>query len=121
MMADITERKRAEKKLREREEWLATTLSSIGDAVIATDIAGRVTFLNPAAQSLTGWSQEEAVSRPLGEIFKLVSEDTGNPVDNPVTDVMKAGVVVGLANHTALVARDGSTRSIEDSGAPIRD
>jgi len=121
MMADITERKHAEEKLREREEWLSTTLSSIGDAVIATDIAGRVTFLNPAAQSLTGWGREEAVGRPLGEIFKLVSEETGKPLDDPVTDVMKGGVVVGLANHTALVARDGSTRPIEDSGAPIRD
>src|SRR3990172_5110328 len=104
MMADITERKRTEEKLREREEWLSTTLSSIGDAVIATDIAGRVTFLNPAAQSLTGWGQEEAVSRPLGEIFKLVSEDTGKPIDSPVTDVMKAGAVLGLGRHNALVA-----------------
>jgi PAS domain S-box-containing protein len=121
MMADITERKRAQEALREREEWLSTTLSSIGDAVIATDTEGRVTFVNPAAQSLTGWSQEEAVGRPLGEVFKVVSEDTGRPVDDPVTKAMREGVVVGLTNHTALVARDGSTRSIEDSGAPIRD
>ncbi|MDP2675513.1 MAG: PAS domain S-box protein [Dehalococcoidia bacterium] len=121
MMADITERKRAEEAFREREEWLSTTLSSIGDAVIATDTAGRVTFLNPAAQSLTGWSQEEAFGRPLGEVFKVVREDTGQPVNDPVAKVMREGVVVGLANHTALVTRDGSRLSIEDSGAPIRD
>jgi PAS domain S-box-containing protein len=107
MMADVTGRKRTEEALREREGWLSTTLSSIGDAVVATDTAGRVTFLNPAAQSLTGWGQEEAAGRPLGDVFKIVSEDTGEPVEDPVTRVMKEGVVVGLANHTALVAPCG--------------
>ncbi|HLF08191.1 MAG TPA: PAS domain S-box protein, partial [Dehalococcoidia bacterium] len=91
MMADITERKRAEETLREREGWLSTTMSSIGDAVMATDTEGRVTFLNPAAQSLTGWSQEEAVGRPLGAVFKVVSEDTGRPLDDLVTKVMQEG------------------------------
>ncbi len=120
-IADTTERKQAEEALRESEAWLSTTLSSIGDAVIATDTEGRVTFLNPAAQSLTGRSQEEAVGRPLGAVFKVVSEDTGLALDDPVTKVMQEGVVVGLANHSALIAKDGSRLSIEDSGAPIRD
>src|SRR3990170_5233785 len=121
MMADITERKRAQEALRERERWLSTVMSSIGDAVIATDTEGRVTFLNPAAQSLTGWSQKEAVGRPLGAVFRVVSEDTGRHLDDLVTKVMQERVVVGLANHSALIAKDGSRLSIEDSGAPIRD
>ncbi len=121
VVRDITDLKRAEAALREREEWLSTTLRSIGDAVLATDAKGRVTFLNPAAQSLTGWKQEEAAGRPLREVFNIVSEKTRRPVENPVTKVMREGTVVGLANHTVLIARDGTRRPIDDSGAPIRD
>lgn len=118
---DITERKRAEEELRQSEERLSTTLRSIGDAVIATDAEGHVTFLNPAAQSLTGWKQQEAVRKPLGRVFKIVSEQTGKWVEDPVTKVTREGLVVGLANHTVLIARDGTKRPIDDTGAPIRD
>lgn len=118
---DITERKRAEEALREREAKLATTLRSIGDAVIVTDAKGSVTFLNPVAQTLTGWRQEEAAGKPLQQVFNIVSEDTGEVVEDPVQRVMREGVVVGLANHTVLIARDGIGRPIDDSGAPIRD
>jgi PAS domain S-box-containing protein len=121
VLPETPERRRAEEALRERGEWLSTILRSIGDAVIATDAEGRVTFLNPAAQSLTGWQREEAVGRPLREVFKIVSEQTGKRVEDPVTKVTREGVVAGLANHTVLIARDGTRRPIDDSGAPIRD
>ncbi len=117
---DISDRKRAQEALREREEWLSTILSSIGDAVIATCAEGRVTFLNPAAQSLTGWKQREAAGRSLADVFNIVNENTGRPVEDPVTRVMREGLIVGLANHTVLIARDGTRRYIDDSGAPIR-
>lgn len=107
--------------LEKSEEWLATTLFSIGDAVIATDARGMVTFLNPVAEALTGWTLEEAKGRGLEEVFKIVNEETGLPVENPVTKVLHSGLVVGLANHTVLVAKDGTERPIDDSGAPIKD
>lgn len=118
---DITERKRAEEKIFKEKERLAVTLSCIGDAVIAVDRSGKVTIINPVAQSLTGWSEVEAVGRPLGEIFKIVNEYTGEPVETPVQKVLEEGRTVGLANHTALISRDGSVRSIADSAAPICD
>ena len=110
-----------ERKLRESEEWLSTTLKSIGDAVIATDKKGFVTFLNPVAESLTGWKHEDAIGKPLEDIFNIVNEKTGKQVENPVIKVIKKGVIVGLANHTMLIARDGAWIPIDDSGAPIRD
>ena len=110
---EVSERKRAE-------ESLATTLNSIGDAVIATDLEGRVARMNPVAEQLTGWPLEAATGRPLAEVFCILNEDTRHPVENPVTRVLREGVVVGLANHTVLVARDGIERPIADSGAPIR-
>ncbi len=121
LQLEITERKRAEEALRERDEWLSTTLSSIGDAVIATDTEGRVMFLNPAAQSMTGWSQKEAAGRPMGDIFNIVNEKTGRVDEDPVARVIREGLVVGLGNHTVLIARDGTKWPIDDSGAPIRD
>ena len=114
-------RQRADEALRESEERLSTTLNSIGDAVIATDRKGCVTFLNPAAQSLTGWQQEDAVGKPLKDVFNIVSEETGRQIEDPVTKVIREGVVVGLANHTVLIAKDGTKLPIDDSGAPIRD
>ncbi|MBS1794453.1 MAG: PAS domain S-box protein [Acidobacteria bacterium] len=114
-------RRAAESRLREQGETLAVTLRSIGDAVIATDAAGRVNFINPTAERLTGWTSAEAAGRPLEEVLRLVSEDTGQPVESPFAGVVREGVVVGLANHTLLVARDGTEIPIEDSGAPIRD
>ncbi len=118
---DISERKRAEERLREQQEWLRVTLASIGDAVIATDTHGRVTFLNGVAQELTGWTQEEAKGQPLEAVFTILNEKSRHPVENPVEKVLRDGVVVGLGNHTVLIARDGTERPIDDSAAPIRD
>ncbi len=102
-------------------ERLATTLRSIGDAVIATDAAGRVTQLNPVAEALTGWREAEAVGRPLGDVFVIVNEATREPAPSPVDTVLREGVIAGLANHTVLLARDGREVAIDDSAAPIRD
>jgi PAS domain S-box-containing protein len=118
---DITERKRAEETLREREEVYRTTLMSVGDGVITTDAEGRVRLLNPVAETLTGWSQEDARGRPLKEVFRIVNEETRKGVEDPVSRVVREGMVVGLANHTLLIARDGKEHPIADSGAPIRD
>ncbi|MFQ5975368.1 MAG: PAS domain S-box protein [Candidatus Hydrothermarchaeales archaeon] len=112
---------RIEKRLKESEEWLSTTLRSIGDALIATDTEGRVIFLNPVAQALTGWKHKAAVGKPLKEVFNIINEETGGKVENPVSRVIREGVVVGLANHTILIAKDGTKRPIDDSGAPIKD
>jgi PAS domain S-box-containing protein len=111
----------AERKLRESERRYAVTLSSIGDAVIATDERGRVTFLNPAAGSLTGWPPAGATGRPLAEVFRIVNEYTRQPVEDPAAKALRSGVVVGLANHTVLLARDGRELPIDDCGAPIVD
>ena len=101
---------------------LSTMLQSIGDALIATDAAGRVTFINPVAEALTGWSAQDAVGQPIDEVFRIVHEGTRASVESPVTRVVREGVVVGLANHTVLVAKGGAAETpIDDSGAPIRD
>ena len=105
----------------EQWEWLRVTLSSVGDAVITTDTNGDVNFLNPVAQSMTGWTQEDAVGKPLGTIFKIINEATRHPVENPATRALRDGVVVGLANHTMLIAKDGTERPIDDSAAPTLD
>jgi len=118
---DITARKQAEDRLTAERERLAVTLHSIGDAVIATDVEARITVFNGAAEALTGWTAADALGRPLHEVFRIVHEETGEPVTSPVDKVLREGVIVGLANHTALIARDGSERPIADSGAPIRD
>lgn len=97
------------------------TLKAIGDAVISTDEKGRVELMNPVAEGLTGWSLIEAEGRELKEVFPIVNEHTREPLDDPVAKVLKEGTVVGLANHTLLIARDGSEIPIADSGSPIRD
>ncbi|HWR88619.1 MAG TPA: response regulator, partial [Dissulfurispiraceae bacterium] len=112
---------RAEKRLREREEWLATTLRSIGDAVIATDEETRVRLINPVAEGLTGWREKEALSSPVENVFTVVNEETGGPAENPVVRCLQEGSVVGLADHTLLIARDGTGRPIDDCAAPIKD
>ncbi|HEY0099689.1 MAG TPA: ATP-binding protein, partial [Pyrinomonadaceae bacterium] len=114
-------RREAEKRLRDQREWLRVSLESIGDAVIATDIDGRVNFINPTAEALTGWKLSEAVNKPLGEVFRIISEDARQPVENVFTVIRREGIVVGLANHTILIAKDGKEIPIEDSGAPIKD
>jgi PAS domain S-box-containing protein len=138
---DLTERKRSEENARrlaeeaaarrvaeenarliqEQRERLRVTLESIGDAVISTDAEGRVEFLNPVAEDLVGWKTAEAASRSLGDVFRIVNEETRRPVENPAIRALKEGVIVGLANHTVLIAKDGTERPIDDSAAPIRD
>ena len=121
VMRDISERQRAVRALRESEENLSITLQSIGDAVIATDAAGRVTRMNPVAERLSGWPLADARGRPLSEVFCIVHAQTREPAINPVDLVMQHGKVVGLANHTALMARGGQEYQIADSAAPILD
>ncbi|HEX3765949.1 MAG TPA: PAS domain S-box protein [Kofleriaceae bacterium] len=118
---DLTDRKAAEEALRRSEDSLSATLYSIGDGVIATDDRGRVTRLNPVAEALTGWQQAEAVGLPIESVFHIVNEDTRAPAVNPVGRVLAEGTIAGLANHTALISRDGVERPIADSGSPIRD
>jgi PAS domain S-box-containing protein len=101
--------------------WFSTALKSIGDAVIATDGAGRILFLNPVAESLTGWTSDEATGRPLTEVFRIVNERTRRPVEDPVERVLATRQVVGLANHTLLSSREGAEVPIDDSAAPIYD
>jgi PAS domain S-box-containing protein len=117
---DISERKQLEATLEQERDVLRVTLSSIGDAVIATDTTATVTFLNPMAETLTGWSAQDALGRPIAEIFPILNEQTRQAVENPVDKVLREGGIVGLANHTVLVARDGREVPIADSGAPIR-
>ncbi|MGA2961301.1 MAG: PAS domain S-box protein [Candidatus Korobacteraceae bacterium] len=119
--SDVTDRKQAEEALRASEERWSTTLRSIGDAVISTNANGRIMFMNEVAEKLTGWSLTEAQGRDLEEVFNIVNEVTRIKLENPVTKVIQIGQVVGLANHTALISRDGTELPIEDSGAPIRD
>ncbi|HEV3259114.1 MAG TPA: PAS domain S-box protein [Gemmataceae bacterium] len=117
----LVARRRAEEELRKQSEWLRITLSSIGDAVISTNAEGRVTFMNGVAESLTGWPKAEAIGRPLPEVFHIVIERTRQPGENPALRTLREGTIVGLANHTVLIARDGTERPIDDSAAPIRD
>jgi PAS domain S-box-containing protein len=118
---DITESRAAQEKIAAQKERLAVTLRSIGDGVITTDVQGRIELLNGVAETLTGWRQEDAAGRPLGEVFRIINERTREPCEDPVTRVLATGQVVGLANHTVLVSRDGPERALADSGAPIRD
>ena len=115
------QRHKMECQVRESENWLQTTLYSIGDAVIATDDQGLIKFLNPVAQTFTGWMQQEAVGREFTDIFNIIHEEDRSPQENPVAKVLNSGQVVHLANHTILIARDGTERHIEDSAAPIKD
>jgi PAS domain S-box-containing protein len=115
------ELQQAKETLRKQSEWLRVTLSSIGDGVIATDAEGRITFLNRVAETLTGCSHDEALGRPLPEVFRIVNEQTRQPAENPALRALREGAVVGLANHTILIAKDGTEHPIDDSAAPIRD
>ena len=115
---DLYESERQQRKI---QETFRITLYSIGDAVITTDTGGRVREMNPVAETLTGWPETEARGKPLEETFRIVNEETRATVENPVNRVLREGTVVGLANHTLLVARDGTERPIADSAAPIRD
>ena len=105
----------------QQREWLGTTLASIGDAVIATDHQGKVILMNGVAESLTRWTSAEASGAPLEKVFNIVNEDTRAEVESPVVKVLREGQIVGLANHTILIGKDGTEIPIDDSGAPIRD
>src|SRR5690349_5232599 len=101
--------------------WYQSTLSAIADAVLTADPDGRVIYMNPAAESLTGWVAAEAHGRPLDEVLRLVNEETRQVVEQPVKQVIETGLFRGLANHTLLIAKDGTERFIDDSAAPVRD
>jgi PAS domain S-box-containing protein len=116
---EALERKTTE--LAEQREFFRVTLTSIGDAVITTDTEGRITFLNSVAEAMTGWKSSDVIGQPVEKVFNVINEETRQPAPNPATTVLREGVVVGLANHTVLIARDGRETAIDDSAAPIRD
>jgi PAS domain S-box-containing protein len=118
---DISDQRRALERVRRSEERFRVTLSSIGDAVIATDVQGRITFMNPIAEKVTGWIESDALGLALDDVFVISNETTGEGVPNPVRRVLRDGATVGLANHTLLTAKDGTKIPIDDSAAPIRD
>ena len=118
---DISQRKRAEEAERQQREWLRVTLTSIGDAVIATDTAARVTFLNSLAAKLTGWSEEEATGQPIGQVFPVINEKSREPADDVVARVLRDKRIVALANDTVVLTKDGREVPVEDSAAPILD
>lgn len=117
---NLQQRSAAAATIAEQAERLRTTFASIGDAVITTDKEGRVTGLNAVAESLTGWSKAEATGVPLTQVFNIVNETTRLPVENPASKALAHGIIVGLANHTILIAKDGTERAIDDSASPIR-
>jgi PAS domain S-box-containing protein len=118
---DVSERRRAELEIARQRAWFQTMLASIGDAVIATDIEALITFINPTAEKLTGWTQQQVMGKPLHEVFNIVNEETRKTVESPVTKAIRMGTIVGLANHTLLIGKDGTERAIDDSAAPMRD
>jgi len=120
----ISAKEELERKIEElaqQREFFRVTLSSIGDGVIATDTEGRVSFLNPMAEGMTGWKADEAIGQPLENVFKIIHEESRKPAANPVSKVLREERVVGQSNHTRLIARDGTETPIADSAAPIRD
>jgi PAS domain S-box-containing protein len=117
---DITDRKTFERQLEEQQEYWRVALTSIGDAVIISDAQGRVTFMNAVAAELCGWTAGDALGKPLREVFHIVNERTRAVVESPVDKVIAHGQIVGLANHTVLISRDGRETAIDDSAAPIR-
>ncbi|MDD5205945.1 MAG: PAS domain S-box protein, partial [Desulfobacterales bacterium] len=115
------ERRKAEEALKKSEQHYATTLASIGDAVIAADMTGSITFMNAVAEELTGWTLKDALSKPSEAVFRIINERTRKEVASPIKQVLNKGAIVGLANHTILVRKDGKEVPIDDSGAPIKD
>ncbi|MDY6838193.1 MAG: PAS domain S-box protein [Thermodesulfobacteriota bacterium] len=119
VLTDTSELKRLSRNLAAERERLNVTLLSIGDGVIVTDLEGRVQLINRVAESLTGWSQKEASGRSLHEVFHIINEKTRQPCENPVEKVLETGRIVGLANDTVLISRDGAEIAVADSGSPI--
>lgn len=120
IMSGLAQRERLYHQAAASAGFLAVTLNSIGDAVIATDAAARITLINPIAQRLTGWTEKEALGAHISTVFRVVNETTRAPVDNPVEKAIASRSITGLANHTILISRDGQETPIDDSGAPIR-
>ena len=120
IIRDVTASVEAQREIAEQRERLQVTLSSIGDGVIATDVNGCISYLNPVAEALTGWHMALALGRRLDEVFRIVTEESRQAVENPVARVLREGKTVGLSNHTLLIARDGRELAIDDSAAPIR-
>ncbi len=114
-------RHKMERKLKESEQWLATTLKSISEAVIATDTQGCIKFMNPVAEALTGWKQAEALGRDASEVFKIINGKTRAPSESPIMKVLQEGAVIELGDNNLLIARDGTEILIDNSAAPIRD
>jgi PAS domain S-box-containing protein len=114
-------RQRTAEAIDEQRERLRVTLASIGDAVITTDVDGRIAYLNAVAESLTGWTQMEVAGKPLDAVFRVLNEQTRKGVENPAKRALREGTIVGLANHTLLIRKDGTERPIDDSASPIRD
>lgn len=110
-----------ERKLKQSERWLSTVLKSIGDAVITSDAIGTITFMNPVAEHLTGWRQEEAFGKDATEVFKITHEQTGQKIDSPIVQALANGITVGIPEQAVLVTKTGTTIPIDDSAAPIRD
>jgi len=121
ILRDISERKKNEFELMEAKERALVTLESIGDAVITTDEKGLVQYLNPVAETLTGWSTDEAHNRSLPEVYDIYNEKTNQPVENPVIRCLRENSIIGLESHTVLIDKNGKKFAIEDSAAPIRD
>jgi PAS domain S-box-containing protein len=120
LVGEIIERERVTMELAHARDSLATTLASIGDGVIVTDAAGQITLLNREAERLTRWTNRDAAGRRLGDVFHIVNEYTREPVESPAEKVFRTGRAVGLANHTVLIAKDGTETPIDDSAAPIQ-
>jgi len=120
-ISDITERKRAETAVFEEKEKAQVTLQSIGDAVITTDAEGRIEYLNPVAEDLTGWESREVCGKTLSDVFTIINEATREPVENPVSRALREGHVIAVADHAVLMNRRGQEIAIQDSAAPIRD
>ncbi|KAF0202309.1 MAG: PAS/PAC sensor hybrid histidine [Bacteroidetes bacterium] len=120
VLREITARKLAEDAVRKSEESLAITLHSIGDGVISTDIDGLIVNINPVAEKLCGWDLKDALGKPLPEVFKIINAETRQTAANPVKKVLENGAIIGLANHTVLISREGIEYQIADSAAPIR-
>ena len=121
MLRETAAKEAAQRSEERQRRWAQVTLSSIGDAVISTDDAGRVSFLNPIAEALTGWSLADAIGQPIRAVFDIYSQSTGEAAQVPVDKVLRTGLVQGLANDTVLVSKSGRRTPIDDSAAPIRD
>jgi PAS domain S-box-containing protein len=118
---NATERRMYERDILAARDLFRTTLASIGDAVVATDAQGRITFMNGEAERLSGWREDEALGKPIEDVFLLQREDNQESIENPVRHAIRVAEVVGLANHTVLVSKDGHIIGVDDSASPIRD